>query len=63
MSAADYRDALQRLGLTQAAAARLIGVDARTSQKWALGERRVPSAVIKLLAYIERYGQDVAAST
>ena len=35
MTPAQYRDALTRLGLTQAAAARLLGIDDRTSRRWA----------------------------
>jgi hypothetical protein len=35
MTAAQYRDALSRLGLTQMAAARLLGIDDRTSRRWA----------------------------
>jgi hypothetical protein len=35
MTAAQYRDALARLNLTQAAAAQLLGIDDRTSRRWA----------------------------
>jgi hypothetical protein len=35
MTPAQYRDALARLDLTQVAAARLLGVDDRTSRRWA----------------------------
>ena len=38
----DFRAALARLGLTQAGAARLLGVDERTARRWARGERQVP---------------------
>jgi hypothetical protein len=35
MTAKQYRDALDRLGLSQIAAAKLFRVDARTSRRWA----------------------------
>jgi hypothetical protein len=35
MTPAQYRDALARLDLTQVAAARLLGIDDRTSRRWA----------------------------
>lgn len=60
MTPDEYRAAIARLGLSQVAAGRLLGVDGRTSQKWALGERAVPPPVVLLLAYIERYGADLA---
>jgi DNA-binding transcriptional regulator YiaG len=34
MSPAQYRDVLTRLGLTQVAAARLLGIGERTSRRW-----------------------------
>jgi transcriptional regulator with XRE-family HTH domain len=60
MTPEEYRAAIKRLGLSQVAAGKLLGVDGRTSQKWALGERAVPPPVALLLAYIERYGVDLA---
>jgi hypothetical protein len=35
MTPAQYRDALARLDLTQVAAARLLGINDRTSRRWA----------------------------
>lgn len=55
MSAAEYRATLDRLGLTQAGAARAIGVDARTSRRWALNERPIPEPVSRLLRLFERF--------
>ncbi len=55
MDATDYRDQIGRLGLTQGGAARLLGVDARTSRRWALGEVPVPGAVQRLLWVCERF--------
>jgi hypothetical protein len=37
MTSKQYRDALDRLGLSQVAAAKLFRVDARTSRRWAKG--------------------------
>lgn len=49
MEADEYRRALERLDITQAAAGDLFEVGARTSRRWALGETRVPKAVALLL--------------
>ncbi|MGY6249732.1 helix-turn-helix domain-containing protein [Bosea thiooxidans] len=62
MTPAEYRAAIARLGLSQVAAGKLLGVDGRTSQKWALGERAVPPPVARLLAYIEKHGTGLARS-
>ena len=52
MSADEYRDAIAQLDLSQAAAARLIGVDERTSRRWATGERDVPPPAERFLRYL-----------
>lgn len=49
MTAAQFRAALDRLGLSQLGAARLVGADGRTARRWALGERSVPEPVAILL--------------
>lgn len=49
MTPNDYRTAIGSLGLTQAGAAQLLGVDARTSRKWANGEREVPPTAARFL--------------
>lgn len=49
MTPEQYRTSIAALGLTQVSAAYLFGVDARTSRRWALGERPVPGSVVKLL--------------
>ena len=54
MTPAEYRACLTRLGETQGGAARLLGVEARTSQRYACGERAVPPPVERLLWAIER---------
>jgi len=49
MTANQFRAALDRLGLSQAAAAALVGADPRTGRRWALDERAVPECVAILL--------------
>jgi transcriptional regulator with XRE-family HTH domain len=51
MTADEYRTAIEALGLSQIEAARLLGVDARTSRRWASGEREAPPAV-RFLRYL-----------
>lgn len=60
MTPTEYRAAIKRLGLSQVKAGHLLGVDGRTSQKWANGERAIPPPVARLLLYIERYGPELA---
>ena len=48
----EYREAIARLDLSQAAAARLLGVDERTSRRWATGERDVPPPAVRFLQYL-----------
>lgn len=45
MTPDDYRAALASLDLSQVGAARLFGVDPRTSRRWARGDLDVPKAV------------------
>jgi DNA-binding transcriptional regulator YiaG len=52
MSPDEYRAAIERLGLSQVAAARLLGVDARTSRRWASGERDIPPPAARFLRYL-----------
>jgi len=49
MNAKQYRDALEKLDLTQSAAGRMFGVDSRTSRRWALGGAKIPPLVAMLL--------------
>ena len=46
MTPAQYRDALSRLGLTQMAAARLLGINDRTSRRWAQYGTHGPSEIL-----------------
>jgi len=49
MTAIQFRNALRRLDLTQQGMAKLLGADERTTRRWALGERAVPSCVAIVL--------------
>jgi DNA-binding transcriptional regulator YiaG len=52
MTPDEYRQAIEQLGLSRVAAARLLGVDARTSRRWASGERDVPPPAVRFLRYL-----------
>jgi len=45
MTKDDYRAVLEALGLSQIAAAKVLGIADRTSRAYALGERSVPEPV------------------
>jgi hypothetical protein len=49
MTPKQFQSAIDRLGLSQVGAARLLGADPRTARRWALGERSVPEPVAILL--------------
>jgi DNA-binding transcriptional regulator YiaG len=53
MTRSQYRAALERLALTQTEAAKILGVDPRTSRKWANGERPVDKTAGRFLTYLE----------
>lgn len=57
MTADEYRSTIARLGLSQVAAARLLGVDDRTSRRWATGERDVPGPADRFLKYLIASGR------
>jgi DNA-binding transcriptional regulator YiaG len=54
MTPAQYAFAISRLGLSQRAAGKFLGVDERTSRKWIAGHSRIPEAVGKLLRLMVR---------
>lgn len=60
MTPTEYRTAIARLGLSQVGAARLFGVDPRTSRRWALGEQPIPRAVAMCLRMMVSH--DVSAA-
>lgn len=49
MTHRQYRKALDTLGISQRAAANLLGIDERTSRRFALGEREVPRTIARFL--------------
>jgi DNA-binding transcriptional regulator YiaG len=49
MTPTQYATAIKALGLSQRGAAKVFGVDERTSRKWIAGDSRVPEPVAKLL--------------
>jgi DNA-binding transcriptional regulator YiaG len=57
MTPDQYRAAIETLGLSQVAAAKLLGVDARTSRRWACGERDVPPPAERFLRYLIATGK------
>lgn len=57
MTSDEYRDALEALGLTQGAGAKLLGVDDRTSRRWACGERDIPPPAERFLRYLIATGR------
>lgn len=55
MTKKEYRDALSALSLSQQEVGRLLGVDARTSRRWATGETEVPGPVeVHIRLWLER---------
>lgn len=57
MTSDEYRETLETLGLTQGGAARLLGVDDRTSRRWACGERDIPPPAERFLRYLIATGR------
>ena len=49
MDADEYREALDKLKMSQVAAGEMFEVGSRTSRRWALGEARIPRAVAMVL--------------
>ena len=57
MTSDEYRTAIAALGLTQASAARLLGVTGRTSRRWAAGDRPVSEPAARFLRYLIATGK------
>lgn len=57
MTPDEYRTTIETLGLSQVAAARLLGVDERTSRRWANGERDVPPPAERFLLFLVATGR------
>lgn len=60
MTQKQYRAMLDRLELTQTQAAKVLGVDPRTSRKWANGERPVDKTAGRFLDYLAETQNTVA---
>lgn len=56
MTPTQYQFSLKRLGLTQVGAARLFGVDPRTSRRWVAGDLVIPPAVALALRLMVAHG-------
>ena len=54
MTPNQYRDAIERLGLSQRKAAAFLGIDERQSRRWAAGDAGIPESVAKLLRLMIR---------
>jgi hypothetical protein len=52
MTAHEYRDALERLSLTAAGGAKLLGVSEQQSRRWAHAGEDVPEPVARFLTYL-----------
>jgi DNA-binding transcriptional regulator YiaG len=57
MTPDQYSKAIEALGLSQLAAAKLLGVDGRTSRRWVSGERDVPPPAARFLQYLIATGK------
>lgn len=57
MTPEEYRLTIEHLGLSQIGAARLLGIDDRTSRRYALGERDIPPPVARFLRYLKVTGR------
>lgn len=53
MTTDEFRAALERLGLSQIAAASVLLVDPRTVRRWAAGERDIPGPAVALLRLLD----------
>ncbi|AZB63135.1 helix-turn-helix domain-containing protein [Cereibacter sphaeroides] len=56
MTPAEFREARQTLGLTQAGLAALVGRQARNIRQWEAGDRAIDDAAVRLVrAYLDGY--------
>jgi DNA-binding transcriptional regulator YiaG len=53
VTAAQFRAAIDRLGLNQLEAAHLLRVDGRTVRRWIAGDREIPGPAIAFLELLE----------
>jgi len=62
MTAEEYRNVIRALGLSQLRASILLGVDERTSRRWASGEREIPPPAARFLRYLQLIGTTGSAA-
>ena len=60
MTPAEYRVVIDRLGLSQVKTAKLLGIDPRSSRRYASGEVPIPEATAKLLRFLVQAGVEPA---
>lgn len=53
MGPTEYRETIARLGLSQVQAASFLGVDERTSRRWASGDREIPLSAARFLSFLD----------
>ncbi len=57
MSGRQFKTVIKQLGMTQAGAARFVGVAERTARRYITGEMRIPVAVALLLRAMVYYAE------
>lgn len=63
MKASQFRAAEERFGLEKQDFASLLGVDARTTRRWRMGDRPIPKTVARLIVMMlhsKKTGDDLA---
>ena len=55
MRSNEYRNAIDKFGMSQVRASRFFGVSDRTGQRWARGEAEVPPSIGHLINLMLRY--------
>jgi hypothetical protein len=55
MTGDEYREAIEKLKLTQVGAAEFLGVDDTTSRRWIADKHPIPDATVMLLRAMVRY--------
>ena len=58
MTGREFTAAIERLGLTQVAAAKMLGTNPRTVRRWVSGDASIPWAIFLIFWLIEEYDVD-----
>jgi DNA-binding transcriptional regulator YiaG len=56
MTPKQYEDAIEKLGLSQRASSKLVGVGERQVRKWIADEAKIPKSVARLLRLMIKHG-------